>query len=72
MRTAANFDATLLAVKENFVEKYYAIAAARKRGRNIEEPFNADANLIDLLDDNNISEFLTDYQANKILDKLVP
>lgn len=72
MRTATNFDATLLSVKTELVEKYYAIASARKKGRNVDEPFNADSNLIDILDDNNVSEFLTPFQANKILDKLVP
>lgn len=72
MRTEQAFDTTFLAVKTTFVENMYMLANARKRGKNIQEPFNADVNLINILDDNDISQFLTVQQSNKILDKLVP
>jgi hypothetical protein len=71
LRDNTQFAAQLLDVKTNFVEYYYKLANDRKRGKNIAEPFNVKANLIGILDDNNVSEIISDTEKNLILDDLI-
>ena len=71
LRDTTQFDEQLLDVKTKFVEFYYGLANARKRGKNISEPFNVKTDLISILDDNEVSEIITDSEKNLILDDLI-
>lgn len=71
LRSDTQFDEQLLDVKTNFVEFYYKLANSRKRGKNTPEPFNLKDNLIGILDDNEVSEIITDTEKNMILDELI-
>jgi hypothetical protein len=71
MKTTELFDEQLLDVQIKLSERYYQIADARKKGKNLEEPFSANLCLMGTLLDNQINQFLTLQQSNLILDKLV-
>lgn len=71
IRQQAEFDEQLLIVKEKFTTEYYLIANKRKKGKIIEVPFNVKINLIGILEDNELGNFLTDLEKNTILDKLI-
>lgn len=70
-RTQSLFESQLLLVKEKFADKYYAIAAKRIKGVNSVEPFGVETNMINVLDDNEVSKFLTLFQRDMILDYLI-
>ncbi len=71
LRGDNQFNEQLLDVKTTLVNFYYKLANARKRGKNIAEPFNVKTDLICILDDNEVSEIITDAEKNLILDDLI-
>lgn len=71
LRDDNQFNEQLLDVKTKMVEFYYKMANARKRGKNTPEPFNVKTDLICILDDNEVSEIITDTEKNLILDDLI-
>jgi hypothetical protein len=71
IRQQAEFDEQLLIVKRKITTEYYLIANKRKKGKIKDIPLNVKINLIGILEDNELGDFLTDLQKNTILDKLI-
>jgi hypothetical protein len=71
MRTTTLFDSQLLNVKKEFTDRYYLMANFRQKGKILSDEFNVRANLIGMLEDNQVSPFLTVNESNIILDNLV-
>lgn len=71
IRQEAEFNEQLLVVKEKITTEYYLIANKRKKGKIKDVPLNVKINLIGILEDNELGDFLTDLQKNTILDKLI-
>lgn len=71
IRQEAEFNEQLLVVKEKITTEYYSIANKRKKGKIKDVPLNVKINLIGILEDNELGNFLTDLQKNTILDKLI-
>ncbi len=71
IRQQTEFDEQLLIVKQKITDEYYLIANKRKKGKIIEVPLNVKINLIGILEDNELGDFLTDLEKNTILDKLI-
>lgn len=71
IRTQELFDQQLAQVKERFTGNQYLIANKRKKGNVVNEKFSVYLNLIGILEDNELGDFLTDLQKNLILDELI-
>jgi hypothetical protein len=71
IRQEAEFNEQLLVVKQKITTDYYLIANKRKKGNIKEVPLNVKINLIGILEDNELGDFLTDLEKNTILDKLI-
>lgn len=71
IRTQELFDQQLAQVKERFTDNQYLIANKRKKGNIVNEKFSVYLNLIGILEDNELGDFLTDLQKNLILDDLI-
>jgi len=71
IRTQTLFDQQLALVKERFTDTQYLIANKRKKGNIVNEKFSVYLNLIGILEDNELADFLTDLQKNLILDELI-
>lgn len=58
-------------LNENFVAKYYEIAARRQRGISYHDNFNVDFILLQALEENAIFDTLSTAQENNIIDTLI-
>jgi hypothetical protein len=71
IRQEAEFNEQLSIVKKKITTDYYLIANKRKKGNIKDVTFNVKINLIGMLEDNKLGDFLTDLEKNTILDKLI-
>lgn len=70
-RSQTLFESQLALVKEKISLKYYGIATDRQLGVGSVESFNVNTNMVRVLEDNEISTFLTLSQRDLILDYLI-
>lgn len=70
-RTTANRNATILNIKKQNVTNMLIGAANRQRGIGCAIPVNLYVPIINQVDDNTNFNFLTPFQVDRLIDKLI-